>query len=179
MYPPPCTNDEDPACSCHDAASDWLNDYTWICNFRSSMTSAIRSSNPFYSLIFTTPVSEAYRGTLVNILPKCLNSRLACHCFETFHFFGMGLNRDRIKDKLTKEEVEHIKHIQNIGGNFIRNGDPNNWMNNPNDVLTLPYVAPWQDSQMFNIFGMDGKHQEAYRSDFCDGLDEMDEYMMH
>ena len=91
----------------------------------------------------------------------------------------MGLNRDRVKDKLTKEEVEHIKHSQNIGGNFIRNGDPNNWKNNPNDVTSLPYIAPWHDSQMFNVFGMSGKYQEAYRSDFCDRLDEMDEYMMH
>ena len=75
--------------------------------------------------------------------------------------------------------LQHIEKSQNIVGNFMRTGDPNNWDGNPRPIIDIPRMSPFRDSKKFNIFGMKGIYQEDFRSSHCDRLDAMDEYMMH
>jgi len=102
-----------------------LLDYTWTCNFRATMTSEIRSSNPFYAMIYTTPFPEGFQESIP--LP-CLTKAQACHCLETVHYMGTLLDR---RIELTEIEKNHIEMIQNNLANFVRTGDPNDWTGNP------------------------------------------------
>lgn len=152
-------------------------DYSWLCNFRASMTQNIRSTNPFYLLVFTTPMPQGYSEVWSGqLLSTCLAERRACHCMETMHFFGMALDWGV---ELLDEEIEHIENIQNIIGNFVRTGDPNDWTGNTRPWQEITQINTWRDSRMFNMFGIYGQYPENYRTEYCDKLDEMDEYMEH
>lgn len=141
------------------------------------MTPAIRSTNPFYSFIFTTPLSQGYKDTFPGkLLPVCLEKGLACHCLESIHFMGMAIDR---QIDLSEDEIDYIETLQNTIGNFIRTGNPNNWEGNPRPKQDIIQINTWRDSKMFNVFGVSGQYPENYRSEFCDKLDEMDEYMLH
>ena len=85
----------------------------------------------------------------------------------------------QLKLDLKSDYLEHIEKTQNVVGNFMRTGDPNNWDGNPRPTIEMPKLDHFRDSKKFNIFGMDGIYQDAYRSSFCDKLDAMDEYMLH
>ena len=137
------------------------------------MTPAIRSTNPFYPLIYTTPVSEGFE----HIWPgSCIENKLACHCFEVFNYFGTSFDR---QFDLPENHKDYIEKLQNTIGNFIRTGDPNNWEGNDRDYQEIVQIDTWRDSKMFTMFGIDGQYPENFRNEYCNKLDDMWEYMMH
>ena len=69
--------------------------------------------------------------------------------------------------------------IQNTLGNFIRTGDPNNWEGNSRPYQDIGRISSWWESNRFNIYGISGTKLEDYRKEYCDKLDDMDEYMLH
>ena len=140
------------------------------------MTPAIRSTNPFYPMLFTTPFPSAFNEH--SVLRNCVEKNLACHCFEVLQYFGTFLDRRFGKD-LDDLDIDYIERIQNTVGNFIRTADPNNWNGNPRPHQDIVQINSWRDSQMFNVFGVYGQYPENYRSEYCDKLDEMWEYMLH
>ena len=72
-----------------------------------------------------------------------------------------------------------MERLQNTVGNFIRTGNPNDWTGNPREENTIPELRTWDQSQSFYVFGADSQYFEDFRGEFCDQLDEMDEYMYH
>jgi hypothetical protein len=87
--------------------------------------------------------------------------------------------RYRKNFELSPAEWNHIDRIQSLVGNFIRTGNPNDWTGNPQPEVSLPKLESWRDSKLFTIFGQTEDYTSNYRSQYCDKLDEMDEYMMH
>ena len=81
--------------------------------------------------------------------------------------------------ELLQEKVGYIEIIQNVIGNFIRTGDPNDWTGNSRPKEEIEKMNTWRDSKMFNVFGIYGQYPENYRTEYCGKLDEMDEYMKH
>ena len=51
------------------------------------------------------------------IYRECVDTEASCHCSETFYYFGNAIEREL---ELSKNEIDYIKLLQQIIGNFIR-----------------------------------------------------------
>ena len=121
-------------------------------------------------------------GPIRNNLSKCFTTN-SHFCKKKFEFLLKKFKIGKIVGQpcldLTADEFDYIDRIQNIIGNFIRTGNPNDWTGNKRPIQNIQPIRNWRDFKKFNIFGISGQSDENYRNDFCNSLDEMDEYMLH
>lgn len=148
QYQPPCDNEHLASCDCGQHAKDWLTDYTWICPFRAFMTNQIRSTNPFYAFMMTSTLPHGYWKTPVRIFRSCIDSDKSCHCSDSILYFGMARERwEDDPDELDDGTENYIDLLQQIVGNFVRTGNPNDYTNSPTQHPIEP-IWPYHQKPM-------------------------------